>query len=153
MTHTSRLWLLGLALLLVFIAGCSASAADTPAAGEGAVVALKITGNVNDEVGWSEEEIHSMESIQVDSTNNEGGTETYTGVRIRTLLSLAGVKPDASTAIFITGDGETIEVPLSELQDCEDCIFTFRKNGGFSVLVPAVSNKLMVKGLAEVQVE
>ena len=153
MKHTSRLWLLGLALLLVFIAGCSASGAETPAAGEGAVVALKITGNVNDEVGWSEEEIHSMESTQVDSTNNEGGTETYTGVRIKTLLSLVGVKPDASTVIFIAGDGETIEAPLSELQDCEDCIFTFRKNGGFSVLVPAVSNKLMVKGVAEVQVE
>ena len=153
MKHTPRLWLLGLALLLVFIAGCSASAADTPAAREGAVVALKITGNVNDEVGWSEEEIHSMESIQVDSTNNEGETETYTGVRIKTLLSLAAVKPDASTVIFIAGDGETAEVALSEVQDCEDCIFTFRKNGGFSVLVPAVSNILMVKGVAEVQVE
>ena len=153
MKHTSKLWLLVLALLLVFVAGCSASAADTPAAGDGAVVALKITGNVNDEVAWSEEAIHSMEPIQVDSTNNEGESETYTGVQIMTLLSLAATRPDASTVIFIAGNGETAEVALSEVQDCEDCIFTFRKNGGFSVLVPAMSNKLMVKGVAEVQVE
>lgn len=153
MKHESRLWLLVLALLLVFIAGCSSAAADTPAAGEGAVVALKITGNVNDEVGWSEEEIHSMESIQVDSTNNEGVSETYTGVLIKTLLTMAAVNPGASTVVFIAGDGETAEVPLSEVQGCEDCIFTFRKNGGFSVLVPEMSNKLLVKGVAEVQVE
>ena len=153
MVHISRLWLLVLALPLVFIAGCRASAADTPPAKEGAVIALKISGYVNNEVGWSEEEIHSMESIQVESTNNEGETESYTGVQIWTLLSMASVKPDASMVVFIGGDGETAEIPLSEVQDCADCIFTFRKNGGFSVLVPGVSNKLLVKGVAEVQVE
>lgn len=158
MVHTSRLWLLVLALLLVFVAGCSATATITPeqqsaVSGDEAVAALKITGKVNEEVGWSEEEIHSMESIQVESTNNEGETESYTGVQIKTLLSMASVKPDASMVVFIGGDGETAEIPLSEVQDCEDCIFTFRKNGGFSVLVPGVSNKLLVKGVAEVQVE
>ena len=153
MMHTSRFWLFILALLLVFIAGCSGSAADLPEAEQGAVIALKTTGNVNDEVGWSEEEIHSMESNQVDSTNKEGETDTYTGVQIWTLLSVAGVKPDASIVVFIGGDGGSAEVALSELQDCEDCIFSFRKNGGFSVLVPGVSNKLLVKGVTEVQVE
>jgi GTP cyclohydrolase III len=153
MMHTSRFRLIVLALLLVFIAGCGGAAADTPEAEEGAVIALKITGSVNDEVGWSEEEIHSMESIQVDSTNNEGESETYTGVQIWTLLSMAGIKPDASMVVFIGGDGETAEVALSEVQDCENCIFTLRKNGGFSVLVPGVSKKLLVKGVTEVQIE
>ena len=155
---TSRLWLLVLALLLVFVAGCSATATIIPdqqsvVSGDGVVAALKITGNVNDEAAWSEEEIHSMETIQVESTNNEGESETYTGVQINTLLSMASVKPDANILIFIGSEGETAEVLLSEVQDCEDCIFTFRKNGGFSVLVPGVSNKLLVKGVAEVQVK
>ena len=155
---TSRLWLLVLALLLVFVAGCSATATITPdqqsvVSGDGVVAALKITGNVNDEAAWSEEEIHSMETIQVESTNNEGESETFTGVQINTLLSMASVKPDANILIFIGSEGETAEVLLSEVQDCEDCIFTFRKNGGFSVLVPGVSNKLLVKGVAEVQVK
>lgn len=155
---TSRLWLLVLVLLLVFVAGCSATATITPdqqsaVSGDGAVAALKITGKVNEEAAWSEEEIHSMETIQVESTNNEGESETYTGVQINTLLSMASVKPDANILIFIGSEGETAEVLLSEVQDCEDCIFTFRKNGGFSVLVPGVSNKLLVKGVAEVQVK
>lgn len=94
-----------------------------------------------------------MDSVQVDSTNNDGETETYTGVQIKTLLSMAAVKPDASTVAFISGAGETAELPLSDVKDCENCIFTFRKNGGFSILVPAVSNKLLVKGVVEVQVE
>jgi hypothetical protein len=158
MVHTSRLWVLVLVLLLVFAAGCSATATITPEqqsaeSGDGAVAALKITGKVNEEVGWSEEQIHSMGSIQVESTNNEGESETYTGVQIKTLLSMASVKPDANILVFIGSEGETVEVPLSEVQDCEDCIFTFRKNGGFSVLVPGVSNKLLVKGVAQVQVK
>ena len=45
-----------------FVAGCSATATITPeqqsaVLGDEAVAALKITGKVNEEVGWSEEEI------------------------------------------------------------------------------------------------
>jgi hypothetical protein len=154
MKYTSKLYPFFLALLLIFVTGCSFAATEAPAEAEqGADVALKFTGSVNDRAAWSEEEIRRMETAQVTSTNKEGESETYTGVQIKSLLSIAGVKPDASKVIFIAGDGETAEVALSDVADCEDCIFTFRKNGGFSVLVPGVSKKLLVRGVVEVQVE
>jgi hypothetical protein len=147
-----------LVLLLVFVTGCSAAGTTAPeqesaGSGEGSGAALKITGNVSDEVAWSEEEIRGMETVQVASTNNEGETESYTGVQVKSLLLMAAVNTDASSVVFIAGDGTTAEVALSDVDDCEDCIFTFRKNGGFSVLIPTVSKKLLVKDVVEVQVE
>ncbi len=42
--------------------------------------ALKVTGNVKVEVGWTEEKVRSMDTIQAESTNKQGETKTYTGV-------------------------------------------------------------------------
>ena len=145
------------------MAGCStlgesASATTIPDPGEDTLVgtpavAFKITGKVADEIEWSEEQIRAMETIEVTATNQSGKSEAYTGVPIKTLLAMVGVQPDASTVIFVGIDGETDQVPLSKVQDCADCIFTLRRNGGFSVLVPAVSENLLLKGVIEVYVE
>jgi hypothetical protein len=145
------------------MAGCStlgepASATTIPDSGENALAGtpaavLKITGKVADEKGWSEEQIRAMETIEVTATNQSGNSEAYTGVLMMNLLAMVGVQPDANTVIFVGGDGQTALVPLSDVQDCADCIFTFRRNGGFSVLVPAVSENLLLKGVVEVHVE
>lgn len=37
--------------------------------------------------------------------------------------------------------------------ECADCIFTFLRNGGFSVLVLVVSKNILLKSIVEVQVE
>ena len=58
-----------------------------------------------------------------------------------------------SEILFVAEDGKTVEVLLTELQDCEDCILTFRKKGGFSLLIPGRSNNLLLKGVVEVEVE
>jgi len=145
------------------MAGCGtlggpASATTIPDSGEAALVGtpavvLKITGKVADEIEWSEDQIRAMETIEVTATNQSGNNEAYTGVPIMTLLAMGGVQPDANTIIFVGGDGQTAQVALSDVLDCADCIFTFRRSGGFSVLVPAVSDNLLLKGVVEVQVE
>ena len=93
-------------------------------------MALKITGNVSQEVGWTEEEVRAMETMEAESTNKSGETKTYTGVSVNKLLEEAGVADGATAVVFVADDGYTGELTLAEVQNCADCIVSFRRPGG-----------------------
>jgi tungstate transport system substrate-binding protein len=116
-------------------------------------VALKITGNVSQEMGWTEEEVRAMETTEAVSTNNKGESETYTGVLLNTLLEMAGPASDAKTVTFAAGDGSTAEMALADLQGCADCIASFRNQGGFSIVAPGFAKGVQLKGVVEIQVK
>lgn len=138
-----------LVVLSVLLAACDGGA-------KGSIpenAALKITGNVDKEIGWTEEQVKAMETLDVESTNKKGETATYTGVSIKTLLGKAGVKSDATTIVFVADDDYTAEVTLAEVQGCADCIVSFRDQGGFSIVMPSFPSNLQVKGVIEIQVK
>ena len=60
------------------------------AGGIPADAALKITGAVETEIGWTEDQIRAMDTVEAESTNKSGETSTYTGVSINDLLDKAG---------------------------------------------------------------
>jgi len=126
---------------------------NAEAAGVPDNAAFKITGNVQTEVGWSEEKIRSMDTIEVEYTNKAGETATYTGVRISDLLSKADPKEGATTAAFVADDGYTAESPLADIEACADCIVSFRNQGGFSIIAPGFANNVQVKGVVEIQIK
>jgi hypothetical protein len=115
--------------------------------------ALKVTGLVQNELSWSEDEVKAMEAITVESTNKDGETSSYTGVALSNLLELAGLNPEATALVFVADDGYTAEVALAEVQDCTDCIVSFRNQGGFSTVLPDFPGSLQVKGVVEIQVK
>jgi DMSO/TMAO reductase YedYZ molybdopterin-dependent catalytic subunit len=115
--------------------------------------ALKITGSVENEIGWTEEKIRSMDTIEAESTNKAGETSTYTGVLISDLLGKAKPNADASTLVFVADDGYTAEAPLADIQSCADCIVSFRNQGGFSIVAPGFAGNVQVKGVVEIQVK
>jgi DMSO/TMAO reductase YedYZ molybdopterin-dependent catalytic subunit len=125
---------------------------NAEAAGVPDDAALKITGMVETEVGWTEEKIRSMDTIEAESTNKEGETSTYTGVRISDLLSKADPTEDARTLVFIADDGYSAEAPLADIEACADCILSFRNQGGFSIVAPGFEGSVQVKGVVEIQV-
>lgn len=126
---------------------------NAQAAGVPDDAAFKITGNVETEVGWTEEKIRSMDTIEAQSTNKAGETSTYTGVRISDLLSKAGPNDSATTVVFVADDGYTAEAPLADIQACADCIVSFRNQGGFSIVAPDFPGNVQVKGVVEIQVK
>ena len=115
--------------------------------------ALKITGNVNSEVGWSEKDVRAMDTAQTDFTNKDGETNTYTGVPLNDLLDKARVKSEATVVVFVADDGYSAEVTLDEVTACADCIVGFNDGGGFRMVMPDFSNKAQVKGVVEIQVK
>lgn len=126
---------------------------NAEAAGVPDDAALKITGNVETEVGWTEEKIRSMDTIEAQSTNKQGETSTYTGVRISDLLSKAGPAEGATTVVFVADDGYSAEAPLADIEACADCIVSFRNQGGFSIVAPEFPGNVQVKGVVEIQVK
>ncbi|MBN1642053.1 MAG: hypothetical protein JXA09_12530 [Anaerolineae bacterium] len=167
----------GLAAVLIVIgllAGCATPAATpttappaptattaveptaTTAAAEGAPagdIALRITGMVEQELAWTEEQVLAMETMEAKSTNKAGEVSTYTGVSIAALLAQAKPAADAQTVIYVADDGFTGEVALSEVAACADCIVSFRNQGGFSIVMPGYPGNLQVKGVVEIQVK
>ena len=116
-------------------------------------IALKVTGLVTTEMGWTEDEVKAMENVTVQATNKDGELKDYTGVSLNALLDLAGVSADATAVVFVADDGLTGEVTLAELRACADCIVSFRDQGGFSTVLPGFPNNVQVKGVVEIQVK
>ncbi len=131
----------------------AACGGKSTAGGVPADAALKITGNVNGEVGWSEKDVRALKTAQADFTNKDGVTNTYTGVPLNDLLDQAGVKSGATAIVFVADDGYTAEVTLDEVKACTNCIVGFRDEGGFVMVMPGFSNKAQVKGVIEIQVK
>jgi tungstate transport system substrate-binding protein len=113
--------------------------AEQPAGGD---VALQITGMVEQEMAWSEDEIRAMETMEAESTNKAGQVSTYTGVSIAALLDLATPEAGAETVVYVADDGFTGEVALADVTACADCIVSFRNQGGFSIVMPGYPGNL-----------
>jgi tungstate transport system substrate-binding protein len=125
------------------------AAANTPDV-EGDLV---VFGEVKTPMGWAEDEVRAMDTTDAVGTNSDGAEETYTGVLIATLLNMAEPKTEATTLVIIADDGYAVEVPLAEMLACEDCILSFRTNGGFSSVLPGYAKNTMVKGVVQLQVK
>ena len=151
MSKRSGLWLVVILMVAVALTACGSPSGTS--AGVPGDAALKVTGNVDQEVGWTEADVKAMNVIDVESTNKDGVASTYTGVSINDLLDIAGVASGATTVVFVADDGNTAEVALSDLQSCTDCIVSFRSQGGFSTVLPDFPGNVQVKGVVEIQVK
>ncbi len=149
--RTKFVWGVVLILIVGLLGACGGD--DEEAGGIPEDAALKVTGQVNQDVGWTEDEVRAMETIEAESTNKSGEASTYTGVPLNTLLDLAGVKSDASAVVFVRDDGYEAEAALDEVRACQDCIASFRNKGGFSIVMPEFPSDLQVKGVIEIRVK
>jgi hypothetical protein len=141
--------LIGMMMFAVFLSACNSEKHQIP---EDA--ALVVVGNVNQDVGWVEEIIRGMETIEVESTNSKGEADIYTGVTIKSLLDIAGLEPDAVNVVFVSDDGtSTNEIPLSDVLSCESCIVSFRNKGGFSIIAPGFGKDVQIKGVIKIEVK
>lgn len=153
-----HLMCLGFVILAVvgLLLGCGQAADGTAGSGVAADVgdvALKVTGMVEAQKAWTEDEIKAMDTMEAESTNKNGELSTYTGVSMNALLDAAGVKDGAATVALIGEDGASVDVALDEVRGCSDCIISFRSQGGFSSVLPGFPKEASVKGVIEMQVK
>ena len=146
------LWV-AVAMLVVSVVSACGGSNGGEAAGVPADAALKITGAVTNEVGWSEDALRAMNTVNAEYTNKDGETSTFAGVPVNTLLEQAGVASSAAALIFVADDGFESEVDVGEVQACSDCVVAPQDDGGFRMVMPGFSSKAQVKGVIEIKVQ
>ncbi len=142
-----------ISILVVSILSACGGGSGGDAAGVPTDAALKITGAVSNEVGWSEDALKAMNTVNAEYTNKDGETSTFAGIPVNTLLEQAGVDSGAMSLVFVADDGFESEVDLAEVGACADCIVAPRDEGGFSMVMPGFSSKAQVKGVIEIKVQ
>ena len=112
-----------------------------------------MTGKVDQELGWSEDQLRAMEMVDAETVNSQGEKETQVGVPISVLLVKASLQAGATKLVLVADDGYSAEISLEDLEACPTCVVSFRNQGGLRTAMPGMPGMLHVRGLVEIRVE
>ncbi len=132
------------------------SAAWRAAAAEAAPAeeaALKTTGKVTAETGWTVAQLNGFEQLEAEVTNKSGEVNKYTGASLVALLTEAGIAADAETITLVAGDGYSVDVAWAELKGCANCIVAVQDDGTLRSVLPGFPGNTGVKDLVEIGVK
>jgi hypothetical protein len=143
MTMKRFMWML---LLIVALAGCGGKE------GIPADAALKITGHVNNETGWTDATLRAMKTIETELQTESGSVAQYTGVPLTRLLEKAEPMTYATMLTFVTTSGRTAAIPLADARSCQRCVLALLPDA-LGIVMPGYPDALQLKGVIEFQVE
>ncbi len=127
----------------------AASAALAPAVD----IALSITGAVENELVLTLDDLKGMEVVQITTEHPSKGEQTYEGVRLNTLLDLAGLPADATMLSMIASDGYSADASLADVQACADCLVAFHSSGDLRMVMPGMSSDVWVKKMIKIEIK
>jgi hypothetical protein len=123
-----------------------------PTEAPAAAPTLKVTGLVTDELALTEADLRAMEVVSIQAEHPKKGMQDYTGVRMSTLMTQAGVKPEAATLVITASDGFSAEIDVPTLAACTDCMLAFTDTPeSFLAVMPGQSSKLWVKDVTSLE--
>lgn len=143
-------------LLLVLVAACGEDAGEsttTAAVTTTAVpgdAALIVTGSVAAEQAYSIDTLRALEAVTLTLEHPKNGPTEYTGIRLNSLLDLAGIDATATTVTLVASDGYSIDIPLSDVRACADCLVAFVGEGALSMAMPGMGSSAWVKDIVEI---
>lgn len=115
---------------------------------------LVITGMVNQELTLTDADLHNLEVAHITAVHPKKGSQEYDGVRLNVLLDKAGMKPGATTVVFIASDGYTAEVSLNDIRGCADCLLAFTDTkGSYSTVMPGMLGNAWTKNVVKLEVK
>jgi hypothetical protein len=129
----------------------TATAVSTVPAAAGS---LTITGLVANQLSLTEDALRAMGPATISADQPKVGTQTFTGVRLITLLGVAQVQPGASNLAFTASDGYSAEIDLATVRSCADCMIAFTSTpGSFLLVMPGQQGGDWVKNVIKIEVK
>jgi DMSO/TMAO reductase YedYZ molybdopterin-dependent catalytic subunit len=126
-----------------------AATAAAPAAGS-----LSISGLVANPLSLSESALRAMSPVMISAEQPKKGTQSFTGVRLNTLLDVAQVQAAATKLVLTAGDGYSAEIDLATVRACADCMIAFTDTpGSFFAVMPGQQGNLWVKDVIKIEVK
>jgi DMSO/TMAO reductase YedYZ molybdopterin-dependent catalytic subunit len=114
---------------------------------------LGITGSVNEEQFLNEAALRAMQVVKVIAPNAKGVSSNFEGVRLNALLDLAGILDSATTIHFTASDGYSVDVPVTDLRACTDCLLGFTNTPEkFKLVMPGMTSEFWVKDVNSIKV-
>ena len=115
--------------------------------------ALVVKGKVAQELSLTMDDLKGQEVVKITAEHPKKGQGEYEGVRLKGLLEKAGLQEGAAALLLAADDGYSIEVALADVQKCEDCLVSFRAEGGLLAVMPGMPSNTWVKGLISIEVK
>jgi len=141
----------------VHVPGVSAATAEpgaSPVAPEAGAGGLVITGKVNQPLDLSDADLHAMEAATISAIDSKGNTRNFTGIKLNTLLDLAGIQEGVTRVVFTASDGYSIEIDLANLRACPNNLLAFMDTAGaYQVVLPDEASSTWVKNIVQIEVK
>ena len=139
---------------LLVLCACGGKEEPTPRPAVPEDSAIRVTGAVAQEYGWTLEEFKAMDTIEVEAADRQGNIQTYTGVPITVFLDVAQPNAEATQIQFKADFGYVVDVPLADVRACGQCIVTYDEGADklFSVM-PGFDTTAQVDGLVKMFVK
>jgi hypothetical protein len=118
---------------------------------EGAVI--KIAGNLRNQLVLSLDNLKALGIVEVELEHPKKGTQPYQGVRLETLLSLARLEEDAQTLVMTAADGYSVEIPLTQVEACENCLVALWEDGSISMAMDGMDSGFWIKDVIHLMVK
>lgn len=113
---------------------------------------LVISGLVNFTMPFMIAELKDMPQTTVNAKHpKKDEMVDYTGVRLNDLLDMAKPQASAKIATFISGDGYTIDVPVSDLAGCMDCLIAFGDDDTLNSVMPGMQSMFWAKDVVKIE--
>ncbi len=131
-----------LKMLVESAAGASEPAGDT---------VLTFTGKVENVLTLSRADLEGMDVIELTTEHPKKGEQTYTGVLLSTLLEQA--KPsDDTTLSIIASDAYTVDISISDIRACADCMIAF-DGDILRMVMPGMESNFWVKDVVCIEIK
>ena len=141
-------------LIGILLAGCAVSEGAAPVVEDNASVMEEAESENSvllvGEMGYTMSQLEGMKTLEVEYIGKDDQVTLYTGVLVLDLLADAGL--EGETVVFSANDGYEVELTLSELEGCADCVVAFDEQD-LRLVLPGFPGNVQVKGLVELSVK
>jgi hypothetical protein len=129
----------------------AAATSTAPAVPSGSLV---ISGLVTNPLSLTESALRAMVTATISAEEPKVGTESFTGVRLNTLLDVAQVQPSASKLVLTASDNYSADIDLASVRACTDCMIAFTTTpGSFLAVIHGQPGNMWVKNVIKIEVK
>jgi len=115
--------------------------------------ALMIFGQVTNKLTLGLGNLQVMNVIELEIEHPKSGLQTYQGVRLTDLLTLAMVDPDSTVLVITASDGYSAEANLKDVLDCADCLITLNEDGTLNMVMAGMDSNVWVKDVSFLEIK
>jgi DMSO/TMAO reductase YedYZ molybdopterin-dependent catalytic subunit len=129
-------------------------AASTSGGQPPAGTTLWITGQTANSLALNDAALQALETVKIAAEHPKKGPGEYEGVRLNSLLNLAGVNAGASALVLTASDGYSTNVDLAAVQACADCLLAFTETEGvYNLVMPGFESSAWAKNVVKIEVQ